>query len=122
MVKATQAMSKIFTLCLFLTQGISLNAEEKSSLHTQLVNPPDHYRSGVKWEWCNGMVNRSGITGDLEAMRRAGLGGGKIFNIGGIEGPSNEKQWHRTLIGTGVLSDRLDQTRRVQTEHHPALY
>ena len=85
--KATHTISKTFILWLFLAQLISLNAGEKSSLPTQFANPPDEYRSGVKWEWCNGMINRSGITGDLEAMKRAGLGGGKSFNVGGIEGP-----------------------------------
>ena len=61
--------------------------QKDGSLAKMFVNPPDEYRSGVKWEWCNGMINEKGVTGDLEAMKRAGLGGGKIFNVGGIEGP-----------------------------------
>ena len=32
------------------------------------------------------MINKQGATADLESMQRVGLGGGKIFNVGGPEG------------------------------------
>lgn len=107
--KATNLICNFFILWVSLAQAISLNAEETSSLHAQFVNPPDEYRSGVKWEWCNGMITRSGITGDLEAMRRAGLGGGKIFNVGGIEGPVRfaSEEWYELVAFACQEAGRL---------------
>ena len=32
----------------------------------------------------NGNVTREGITADLEAMKRVGIGGAQIFNVGGF--------------------------------------
>jgi len=78
-------------------------------LEFQFRNPPGEYRSGVKWEWCNGMISREGITGDLEAMERAGLGGGKIFNVGGIEGPVRfaSDQWYELVAHACREAGRL---------------
>ncbi|MCP4196001.1 MAG: hypothetical protein GY762_02530, partial [Proteobacteria bacterium] len=70
-----------------LTQAVLLSAEETGSLHAHFVNPPGAYRSTVLWEWCNGWLNKEGATAELEAMARVGLGGAKVFNVGGPEGP-----------------------------------
>jgi len=109
MMKTTHLLITILSLSVFLVQGISLAAQEKSSLHSQFVNPPGEYRSGVKWEWCNGMINKQGITGDLEAMERAGLGGGKIFNIAGIEGPVRfaSDEWYEMVAHACREAGRL---------------
>jgi hypothetical protein len=45
-------------------------------------NPPDSARPEVWWHWMNGNVTREGITADLEAMKRVGIGGVQIFNAG----------------------------------------
>jgi len=42
-------------------------------------NPPDSARPHAWWHWMNGNVTREGITADLEAMRRVGIGGAQIF-------------------------------------------
>ena len=68
-------------------QVIPLHAAEKGGLADQFVNPPGEYRSTVLWEWCNGWLSKEGATAELEAMARVGLGGAKIFNVGGPEGP-----------------------------------
>ena len=44
-------------------------------LSAQFVKPPASARPWVYWFWNNGNVTRSGITADLEAMQRAGIGG-----------------------------------------------
>jgi len=82
----------IFLLCIATAHsqtvpGASLNAEETSSLDAQFANPPGEYRSTVLWEWCNGWLNKEAATAELEAMARVGLGGAKVFNVGGPEGP-----------------------------------
>ncbi len=49
--------------------------------------PPAEARPHVFWYWMQGNISREGLTADLEAMQRAGIGGAMIFNIGGGHGP-----------------------------------
>jgi hypothetical protein len=44
-------------------------------------NPPVSAWPQVWWHWLAGNVSRPGITADLEAMKRVGIGGGTIANI-----------------------------------------
>jgi hypothetical protein len=52
-------------------------------LSREFVNPPDSAKPQVYWFWLGGQVTREGITADLEAMYRAGIGGGLIMTMGG---------------------------------------
>jgi hypothetical protein len=49
-----------------------------SNLAAAFTEPPDSARPWVLWHWMNGHVTREGITLDLEAMKRVGLGGGLL--------------------------------------------
>jgi len=80
-------ISNICLSVIFLMQVIPLHAAEKGGLADGFVNPPGKYRSTVLWEWCNGWLNKEGATAELESMARVGLGGAKVFNVGGPEGP-----------------------------------
>lgn len=51
------------------------NAQEISSLEQAFANPPDSARPWVYWCWLNSNVSEEGITADLEAMKRVGIGG-----------------------------------------------
>ena len=44
------------------------------SLVAGFMNPPDSARPGVYWYFMDGNLSREGMTGDLEAMKAAGLG------------------------------------------------
>jgi len=44
-------------------------------------NPPDAAKPYTWWHWMNGNISREGITADLEAMKRVGVGGAQIFNV-----------------------------------------
>jgi hypothetical protein len=44
-------------------------------LEQSFRNPPDAALSWVLWDWINSNVTREGITKDLEAMKRVGVGG-----------------------------------------------
>lgn len=44
-------------------------------------NPPDSAKPHTWWHWLNGNSSKVGITADLEAMKRAGIGGVQIFNV-----------------------------------------
>ena len=46
-------------------------------------NPPDSAKARTYWMWINGHLNKEGITADLEAMKRGGLGGSQIYDVSG---------------------------------------
>jgi hypothetical protein len=52
--------------------------------HTELekffLNPPDDARPWCFYMWMNGNITKKGITADLEAMKRMGIGGAICFN------------------------------------------
>jgi hypothetical protein len=50
-----------------------------SNLENSFLNPPNTSKVGNMWMWMNGHVSKQGITLDLEAMQRAGIG--SIFNF-----------------------------------------
>ncbi len=65
----------------------SATAQEKapivddSALERDFLNPPVSARPYVWWHWLGSNFSKEGITKDLEAMKRAGVGGATIFNI-----------------------------------------
>ncbi len=51
------------------------------SLAKGFQSPPDSARPWVYWFWLNGNITKSGITADLEAMKRVGIGGVLIMEV-----------------------------------------
>ena len=51
------------------------------ALREGFENPPKPARSQTWWHWMNGNVTKEGITADLEAMAKAGIGGAYIFDV-----------------------------------------
>jgi len=45
------------------------------------AHPPDAARPWVYWFWLNGNITSNGITADLEAMKRVGIGGVLIMEV-----------------------------------------
>lgn len=66
--------------------AVQIRADE---LDRNFSLPPDSAKPWVYWFWMNGNVTREGITADLEAMRRVGIGGALIMNVsnGILPGP-----------------------------------
>jgi hypothetical protein len=62
-------------LALFSTQVLA------ADLSAQFTNPPASARPWVYWFWNNGNVTKVGITADLEAMQRVGIGGVIIMDV-----------------------------------------
>jgi len=56
--------------------------EGADGLSRGFQSPADGAKPHCWWHWMDGNVTKEGITADLEAMKRAGLGGVHIFNIG----------------------------------------
>ncbi len=61
--------------------GAALGAEPSFELVRDFVAPPAAARPWVYWFWLNGNLTREGITKDLEAMRRLGIGGVLIMEV-----------------------------------------
>ena len=74
----------MFRKCRFATLlalGFSAVACGGDALLEGFVTPPASARPHVWWHWMNGTVTKAGITADLEAMARAGIGGAQIFDV-----------------------------------------
>jgi len=73
----------------------------REDLARNFVNPPDSCRPWVYAFWLNGNITREGITADLEAMQRVGLGGMTLMEVdqGTPQGPVKfmSQEW-RTLF------------------------
>ena len=57
-------------------------ASAADALAEGFVRPPSAARPRVWWHWMNGNVSKAGITADLEAMAKAGIGGAHLFDVG----------------------------------------
>jgi len=56
-------------------------ATSAEDLGRGFAQPPDSARPWVYWFWLNGNITREGITADLEAMKRVGIGGVLIMEV-----------------------------------------
>lgn len=79
-----------FRIALVALLGVALPAlpgfsadRSLEPLSREFVSPPDSARPCVYWFWLGGQVTREGITADLEAMHRAGIGGSLIMTMDG---------------------------------------
>ncbi len=82
----------------------------------EFLNPPNSARPWVYWFWINNNVTRKGITADLEAMKRVGIGGVLIMDIdlkvigdGTPEGPVKfmDEQWKELFLFSVREAKRL---------------
>lgn len=69
---------KLKLLMILLAACFSAAADD---LAMEFAHPPESARPWVYWFWNNGNVTKEGITADLEAMRRAGVGGVIIMDV-----------------------------------------
>ena len=62
-----------------IATGETLSDDSLPGLEMEFRDPPKAARPWVYWMWLNGNISREGITADLEAMRRVGIGGALIM-------------------------------------------
>ena len=84
---------------------------DNSELEMGFVHPPDSARPWVYWFWMDGNVTRAGITADLEAMRRVGIGGVLLMDVtqGLPAGPVQfgSSEWHELFKYAVAEAGRL---------------
>jgi hypothetical protein len=74
------------TLIVIISSIATLAAEpravtQSSALEREFTAPPDAARPWVYWFWLNSNITREGITADLQAMKRVGIGGVLIMEV-----------------------------------------
>jgi len=74
-------MARWLPLALLLSAP-ALWAQTPAELERGFANPPPSARPQTWWHWVDGNVSKEGLTLDLEAMARVGIGGVEIFNVG----------------------------------------
>ena len=90
-------------------QSKGVNSE--NNIEKNFVTPPDEARIWVYWFWLNGNISRGGITADLEAMKRVGIGGVLIMEVdqGAPVGPVAfaSPEWLKLFKHACAEADRL---------------
>ncbi|GAB4136828.1 glycosyl hydrolase [Thermopirellula anaerolimosa] len=71
----------VFAALLFFGWGNSALSAAPDDLLRGFAEIPDDARPWVYWFWLDGNISREGITADLEAMKRAGIGGVLIMEV-----------------------------------------
>ncbi len=91
--------------------ALGANVSGEDDLEAAFRSLPASARPKTWWHWMNGNITRDGITRDLEALHRAGVGGFQIFQVGtGIpKGPVNygSDEWLHLLQHAAAEADRL---------------
>ncbi len=78
--KRNWALALAVVVSSFVVSGAE--AQQSDALSAGFANPPDTARPHTWWHWMNGNVSKEGITLDLEAMKRVGIGGAHIAEVG----------------------------------------
>jgi len=74
----TSSIKRAALIVIFQLLIMSVDAQP---IKNEFVNPPNSARPWVYWFWLNSNVTREGITADLEAMKRVGIGGVLIMDV-----------------------------------------
>ena len=82
-----------------------------AALEAGFRNPPQSASPKTWWHWMNGNITASGITADLEAMRRVGLGGFRSSTLARAlpkdQSPSSVPEWFQLTEHAAKEADRL---------------
>src|SRR3954452_17849798 len=68
----------LVSLLACLCVAVTVRADE---LEDGFRAPPDSAKPRTWWHWVSGNVSKEGITADLEAMKRIGVGGAQCFSV-----------------------------------------
>src|SRR5882757_1291973 len=92
LVSALSALSILFNALAAVAQQAHPNV-----LKQGFLNPPDSVRPGVYWYFMDGNISATGMTKDLESMKKAGIGQVLFLevNVGVPQGPVDflSTQW-----------------------------
>src|SRR3954465_7141763 len=89
----------------------NLSSAFPETLEDDFASPPNNCRPWVNWFWVDGNVTREGITADLEAMQRVGIGGALLMDVSQDLPPGpvrfGTEQWREMFRHTLSEASRL---------------
>jgi len=104
-------VKRISYLFLIIAFALNVYASSVSELERGFLHPPDSARPWTFWFWLGGNITSNGITADLEAMKRVGIGGVVIMDVdqGTPKGPVPflSPQWVNLFKHTCAEAQRL---------------
>ncbi|MCX6143675.1 MAG: glycosyl hydrolase [Ignavibacteriales bacterium] len=104
-------MKRSLLFALLIIPLVSISQTRPDALRQGFFHPPDEARPWVYWVWMDGNLSREGITADLEAMQRAGIGGMIIMEVNqGIpRGPVKfmSSEWRQLFKHAVTEAERL---------------
>jgi len=107
-------------MAVLVAAGVMRCASADDRLAAGFAEPPDSAKPQTWWHWADGNIGREGITAELEAMRRIGLGGAHLFTVGNYPAVPNPKvpclspEWHGMVRHAAKECDRLGLALTVQ--------
>lgn len=107
-----QLSAILIVAAIFSCRAIGASAAEPN-LEAGFQNPPPSARPWVFWFWINGNISKEGITADLEAMKKVGIGGVLWMEVSGQWWAPEGKvvpaspQWHEMMQWAIRECDRL---------------
>jgi hypothetical protein len=69
----------------FCFTGESMDQTAYNNLEQGFITPPQQARPQVMWWWLNSYISKEGVTRDLEAMKKQGIGGALIFDAAPVD-------------------------------------
>src|SRR5215469_11375855 len=107
-------MKTLSTIISVVSTSWALFAVGSDPLERNFSHPPADARPWVYWFWNNGNITSNGITADLEAMQRVGIGGVLIMEVdqGAPKGPADfgKVRWR------GLFQHMLAEAHRLGLE------
>lgn len=79
--KSLIILSVLFSICCCTSNVKNKSGNSDDRMEKNFISPPDEAKIWVYWFWLNGNITRNGITADLEAMKRVGIGGVLIMEV-----------------------------------------
>ena len=88
-------MRRAFAALIFAALAVAAAGQTTPDpLFSGFRNPPDSARPRTWWHWTNGNVTETGITKDLEWMKRVGIGGFQLADVSAGGGQEVEPKIH----------------------------
>lgn len=94
--------------------GFAVAQKDITALEEDFKTPPDSAKPRTWWHWTNGNVTETGITKDLEWMKRSGIGGFQLVDVASGGGQTVEKkinfgtpEWYHAVRHSALEAKRL---------------
>ncbi|MBN1588294.1 MAG: hypothetical protein JW888_02140, partial [Pirellulales bacterium] len=113
MMSSSSVLARVVRLVILVTvaSAFGVSACAQQNLHAGFQSPPEEARPWVYWFWMNGNLTKEGITADLEAMRRVGIGGTLIMSVSTGIPPGKvdflSPEWRELFAFAAREADRL---------------